>query len=77
VFVTSLSKYIVRDHPSANANRLNRFFNNQFLSDAVIRCGSREFAVHTVVLFSHSEYFAKQLGGPWKVREGNLIGSRS
>ncbi|KAH7190869.1 hypothetical protein DER44DRAFT_844699 [Fusarium oxysporum] len=45
---------------------LSKFFNTKCLSDAVIRCGDREFAVHSLILFSHSEYFAKQLDGPWK-----------
>ncbi|KAI7759877.1 hypothetical protein LZL87_014096 [Fusarium oxysporum] len=50
---------------------LSKFFNNKCLSDAVIRCGDREFAVHSLILFSHSEYFAKQLDGPWKLKESS------
>lgn len=33
----------------------------------MIRCEGKDFAVHKLVLFSHSQYFAKQLDGPWKV----------
>ncbi|CAF3507065.1 unnamed protein product [Fusarium graminearum] len=36
------------------------------LSDAVIRCRGQEFPIHRIVLCCHSEYFVKQLDGPWK-----------
>ncbi|CEI62036.1 unnamed protein product [Fusarium venenatum] len=45
---------------------LKNYLNNISFSDAVIRCGNREFAIHRIVLCCHSEYFAKQLDGPWK-----------
>ncbi|CAG7561070.1 unnamed protein product [Fusarium equiseti] len=45
---------------------LKRYCNNKDLSDATIRCGEKEFSVHKLVLFSHSEYFVKQLSGQWK-----------
>ncbi|XEV05327.1 hypothetical protein FSHL1_010614 [Fusarium sambucinum] len=52
---------------------LKKYFNNKTLSDVVVRCGSQEFAVHKLVLFSHSEYFVKQLTGPWKESHENTI----
>ncbi|KAF4452563.1 Protein roadkill [Fusarium austroafricanum] len=45
---------------------LKKYFNDEALSDAVIRCEGSEFKVHRLVLSCHSEYFAKQLSGPWK-----------
>ncbi|CEI68464.1 unnamed protein product [Fusarium venenatum] len=52
---------------------LKKYFNNKTLSDVVVRCSSQEFAVHKLVLFSHSEYFVKQLSGPWKESQENAI----
>ncbi|GKU15375.1 unnamed protein product [Fusarium langsethiae] len=45
---------------------LKNYFKNDALSDAVIRCEGSEFKVHRLILSCHSEYFAKQLEGPWK-----------
>ncbi|KAF5615980.1 ARM repeat protein [Fusarium sp. NRRL 25303] len=52
---------------------LKKYFNNTSLSDAVIKCGGRSFAVHSLVLFCHSEYFKKQLDGPWKESSERVI----
>ncbi|EWG55728.1 hypothetical protein FVEG_13679 [Fusarium verticillioides 7600] len=52
---------------------LKKFFNNTSLSDTVIKCGGREFAAHSLVLFCHSEYFKKQLDGPWKESSDRVI----
>ncbi|RBR07294.1 uncharacterized protein FIESC28_10793 [Fusarium coffeatum] len=52
--------------PTGFGSNLKRFYNNKDLSDAIIRCGDREFAVHKLVLFNCSEYFVKQLSGQWK-----------
>ncbi|KIL88490.1 hypothetical protein FAVG1_08571 [Fusarium avenaceum] len=45
---------------------LKNYFNNDNLSDAIVRCEGSEFKVHRLILSCHSEYFAKQLEGPWK-----------
>ncbi|KAJ0128845.1 Uncharacterized protein HZ326_28060 [Fusarium oxysporum f. sp. albedinis] len=50
---------------------LKTYFNDTTLSDAVIRCGGRDFAVHSLILFCHSQYFRKQLDGPWKPKESS------
>ncbi|EGU88216.1 hypothetical protein FOXB_01266 [Fusarium oxysporum f. sp. conglutinans Fo5176] len=39
------------------------------LKDVVIRCNGQEFAVHSLVLFCHSDYFKMQLTGPWKSQD--------
>ncbi|KAF5562491.1 ARM repeat protein [Fusarium phyllophilum] len=52
---------------------LKNYFNNTTLSDATIRCGGRFFSVHSLVLFCHSEYFKKELDGPWKESLGREI----
>ncbi|KAF5550413.1 ARM repeat protein [Fusarium napiforme] len=52
---------------------LKKYFNNTSLSDTVIKCGGREFAVHSLILFCHSEYFKKQLDGPWKESSERVI----
>ncbi|KAF5615172.1 ARM repeat protein [Fusarium tjaetaba] len=52
---------------------LKKYFNNTRLSDTVIKCGGREFAVHSLILFCHSEYFKKQLDGPWKESSERVI----
>ncbi|KAI1042124.1 hypothetical protein LB505_007255, partial [Fusarium chuoi] len=52
---------------------LKKYFNNTSLSDAVIKCGGRCFAVHSLVLFCHSGYFKKQLDGPWKESSERVI----
>ncbi|KAF4430520.1 Kelch 8 [Fusarium acutatum] len=52
---------------------LQGYYNNKFLSDAVIRCNGQEFALHSLVLFCHSDYFKKQLTGPWKESEDKII----
>ncbi|KAG4272582.1 hypothetical protein FPRO04_10535 [Fusarium proliferatum] len=49
------------------------YFNHTSLSDAVIKCGGRCFAVHSLILFCHSEYFKKQLDGPWKESSERVI----
>jgi speckle-type POZ protein len=54
------------EYPAGFGPCLEKYFNNKSLSDAVIRCQGREFAIHRLALCSHSEYFAKQLDGPWK-----------
>ena len=56
-------------HPDIPAINKNSYFNNTTLSDATIRCEGRYFSVHSLILFCHSEYFRKQLDGPWKVWE--------
>ncbi|KAK2124540.1 BTB/POZ protein [Fusarium oxysporum II5] len=45
---------------------LQGYYNNKCLSDVVIRCNGQEFAVHSLVLFCHSDYFKKQLTETWK-----------
>ncbi|KAF5667147.1 n-carbamoyl-l-amino acid hydrolase [Fusarium heterosporum] len=35
-------------------------------SDVIIRTEDSQFAVHRVILSCHSDYFSKQLNGPWK-----------
>ncbi|PNP76091.1 hypothetical protein FNYG_10649 [Fusarium nygamai] len=52
---------------------LQEYYNNKCLSDVVIRCQGQEFAVHSLVLFCHSDYFKKQLTGPWKENENKTI----
>ncbi|KAF5601980.1 ARM repeat protein [Fusarium subglutinans] len=52
---------------------LKKYFNNPSLSDAVIKCGGQDFAVHSLVLFCHSKYFKKQLDGPWKESSERVI----
>lgn len=46
---------------------MNSHYNTDALCDAVVVCEDREFQVHRVILSAHSEYFAKALGGAWKV----------
>ncbi|UZP38854.1 hypothetical protein NXS19_006670 [Fusarium pseudograminearum] len=53
--------------------RLKKHFNKKSLSDAVIRCGGQEFPIHRIVLCIHSEYFIKQLDGPWKESSEGVI----
>ncbi|KAM0080729.1 hypothetical protein ACKRZS_007106 [Fusarium odoratissimum] len=52
---------------------LKNYFNNTNLSDATIRCEGRYFSVHSLILFCHSEYFRKQLDGPWKESSERVI----
>ncbi|KAF5649338.1 kelch 8 [Fusarium sp. NRRL 52700] len=52
---------------------LQGYYNNKCLSDVVIRCNGQEFAVHGLVLFCHSDYFKKQLTGPWKESDDRII----
>ncbi|KAF5710938.1 kelch 8 [Fusarium mundagurra] len=52
---------------------LQEYYNNKCLSDVVIRCQGQEFAAHSLVLFCHSDYFKKQLTGPWKESENKTI----
>ncbi|KAH7195394.1 BTB/POZ protein [Fusarium oxysporum] len=52
---------------------LKNYFNNTTLSDATIRCEGRYFSVHSLILFCHSEYFRKQLDGPWKESSERVI----
>ncbi|KAF5552847.1 ARM repeat protein [Fusarium mexicanum] len=52
---------------------LKKYFNNISLSDAVIKCGGQDFAVHSLVFFCHSKYFKKQLDGPWKGSSERVI----
>ncbi|KAI0450336.1 hypothetical protein F5B21DRAFT_508284 [Xylaria acuta] len=56
------------DAPSADAFCvvLKRFFNNEHLTDATIRCGNQEFKVHAVVFSVHSDFFYKAFCGQWK-----------
>ncbi|KAF4499120.1 ARM REPEAT PROTEIN INTERACTING WITH ABF2 [Fusarium agapanthi] len=50
-----------------------KYFNNGSLSDATIKCGGQNFAIHSLILFCHSEYFRKQLDGPWKESSERVI----
>ncbi|CVK94996.1 uncharacterized protein FMAN_13250 [Fusarium mangiferae] len=52
---------------------LQEYYNNKCLSDVVIRCEGQEFAVHSLVIFCHSDYFKKQLTGPWKESQDKII----
>ncbi|KAF5974689.1 kelch 8 [Fusarium coicis] len=52
---------------------LQGYYNNKCLSDVVIRCDGQEFSVHSLVLFCHSDYFKRQLTGPWKESEDKTI----
>nr|RBQ89698.1 hypothetical protein FVER53263_13679 [Fusarium verticillioides] len=52
---------------------LKKYFNNTSLSDTVIKCDGREFAIHSLILFCHSDYFRKQLDGPWKESSERVI----
>ncbi|KAF5235630.1 hypothetical protein FANTH_11649 [Fusarium anthophilum] len=52
---------------------LQGYYNNKCLSDVVIRCGGQDFAVHSLVLFCHSDYFKRQLTGPWRESEDKII----
>ncbi|KAF5597192.1 kelch 8 [Fusarium pseudoanthophilum] len=52
---------------------LQGYYNNKCLSDVLVRCGDQEFAVHSLVLFCHSDYFKRQLTGPWKESEDKTI----
>ncbi|RBQ72323.1 hypothetical protein FVER14953_13678 [Fusarium verticillioides] len=52
---------------------LQGYYNNKCLSDVVIRCDGKEFAVHSLVLFCHSDYFKRQLTGPWKESEDKTV----
>ncbi|KAH7110417.1 BTB/POZ protein [Dactylonectria estremocensis] len=45
---------------------LKEYYNTEILSDAVISCEGQEFKVHRLILSIHSQYFAKELNGPWK-----------
>ncbi|CEF78294.1 hypothetical protein FGSG_03479 [Fusarium graminearum PH-1] len=59
--------------PTVFGAHLKKYFNKKSLSDAVIRCGGQEFPIHRIVLCSHSEYFIKQLDGPWKESSEGVI----
>ncbi|KAI1066730.1 hypothetical protein LB506_012042 [Fusarium annulatum] len=48
---------------------LQEYYNNKCLSDVVIRCEGQELTVHSLVLFCHSDYFKRQLTGPWKSKD--------
>ncbi|KAF5615979.1 kelch 8 [Fusarium sp. NRRL 25303] len=52
---------------------LQEYYNNKCLSDVVIRCEGQEFTVHSLVLFCHSDYFKRQLTGPWKESKDKII----
>ncbi|SCN83468.1 uncharacterized protein FFB20_07009 [Fusarium fujikuroi] len=52
---------------------LQEYYNNKCLSDVVIRCEGQELAAHSLVLFCHSDYFKRQLTGPWKERKEKII----
>ncbi|KAG4261608.1 hypothetical protein FPRO03_11625 [Fusarium proliferatum] len=49
------------------------YYNNKCLSDVVIRCEGQELTVHSLVLFCHSDYFKRQLTGPWKESKDKII----
>ncbi|KAJ4137127.1 hypothetical protein NW768_002707 [Fusarium equiseti] len=59
--------------PAGFGPNLTRFYNNKDLSDAIIRCEDKEFAVHKLVLCSHSEYFIKQFSGQWTESVDGII----
>ncbi|KAF4960388.1 hypothetical protein FGADI_1035 [Fusarium gaditjirri] len=52
---------------------LQGYYNNKCLSDVVVRCNGQEFAVHSLVLLCHSDYFKKQLTGPWKESKDKAV----
>ncbi|KAF5689299.1 kelch 8 [Fusarium circinatum] len=52
---------------------LQGYYNNKCISDVEIRCDGQEFAVHSLVLFCHADYFKRQLTGPWRESEDKTI----
>ncbi len=44
-----------------------RSYDDATFSDAIVRCGGKEFKVHKLVLAAHSKFFSKAFTGDWKV----------
>ncbi|KAF4987980.1 hypothetical protein FGRMN_10028 [Fusarium graminum] len=58
---------------SHHADSQLSYSQDETFSDAVIRTEDTDFKVHRVILSCHSEYFAKQLDGPWKESSERVI----
>lgn len=65
-FKESLKLYVNPNMGTSPLPNTYRYYNAATFSDAVIRCGEKEFKVHRVVLSSHSAFFLKMCTGNWK-----------
>ena len=65
-FKESLKLHVNPNMRIALPPNINRYCNAATFSDAVIRCGEKEFKAHRLVLSSHSAFFSKMCTGNWK-----------
>lgn len=50
-----------------------RVFNNKRLSDAIVKCGDREWPVHKSVVCNRSTWFDKALNSGMQVSHGPVV----